>query len=132
MALCCRAGTALQGSVGCKQSGGGSDSQAEIAHSASASEGKQESLPQLSPPLQGTELILGIPSQSGIRSSICLHMKSGPVASNAFSEGFALACPSGESQQIRFFHSSASDLWHLEVCTHTIWTCCIVVLLITS
>lgn len=63
--LCAAEQVALQGSVG-------SDSQAaaEIAHSALASEGKQESLLQLSPPLQGTEFVLNILLQSEIRSSI--------------------------------------------------------------
>lgn len=63
---------ALQGSVGPIQGSSGSDSQtaAEIVHSALASEGKQESLPQLSPPLQGTQFVLGILSQPDIRSSI--------------------------------------------------------------
>lgn len=93
---------ALQNSVGSIQASSGSltrethsQTAAEIAHSAATSEGKQESLPQLSPPLQGTEFVLGILQQS------CLHLKGGPVTSNAFSEGFALACCSGESQQLQ-------------------------------
>lgn len=39
--------------------------------------------------------------RSGVHS--CLHLKGGPVTSNAFSEGFALACCSGESQQLQVF-----------------------------